>query len=63
MKERLGVGAEEVYFRLGALLSEAANTPEPRLLVNADALILEYNSKETNAKYFERIADLQKISS
>lgn len=62
MKE-LESSAEEVYFRLGALLREALPDPAPALKVNYDGLVLEYTGQlpsGNKAKYFEKVARFKK---
>lgn len=49
---------EEVIFSLEVVLKEAANIPEPRLIINANAIVVEYNTFNTNRKRFERIATI-----
>ena len=49
---------DSVIFRLEVLMREAKDSPQPRLLVNADALVLEYNDALTGAKVFEKVAAL-----
>ena len=49
---------EAIIFKLEVLMREAKSSPEPRLLVNADAIVIEYNDALTGAKVFEKVARL-----
>lgn len=49
---------DEIIFNLEVMLRAAKDSPQPRLLVNANALVVEYNDAATNAKIFEKVATL-----
>lgn len=56
--------AMTVEWRIGVWLREADTKKfEPRLHVNGDALVIEYNDKETGHKRFEKISGVKKKSS
>lgn len=57
---------ETVLFRLQNILLEAREDPAPRLHVNSDGLVVEYNTKfpsGAQTKFFEKIARFQKNNS
>jgi hypothetical protein len=49
---------DQVIFQLEVALRGASVSPEPRLIVNAGSLVVEYNALENNSKHFDKIATL-----
>jgi len=51
--------AESVAFAIEVALREARSYPAPILHMNADGLVIEYNSASTGAKIFEKLSRLE----
>lgn len=65
MGTKLKGSAENIAFRIRTFCVYEADVEkfEPKLHMNADALVLEYNEKGTGYKRFEKIAGLTKNNS
>lgn len=60
--EEPGVVADRINF----LLRDAVDNPEPKLRINSNGLVLEYNIKVPSgrqAKFFEKVAEFVKNNS
>lgn len=55
--------AESVAFAIEVALREARSYPAPILHMNADGLVIEYNSVSTGGKIFEKISRLERNNS
>ena len=57
--------AEAVVFRISSFCTHEADLKkfQPKLHINSDALVLEYNDKSTGHKMFEKICGVKKKSS
>lgn len=55
--------AESVAFAIEVALREARSCPAPILHMNADGLVIEYNSASTGGKIFEKISRLERNNS
>lgn len=65
MRNELEESADTVVFRITTFCFYEADTEkfEPRLHMNNDGLVLEYNEKSTGYKRFEKISELKKNNS
>lgn len=64
MSIKLNKPAEAIWWEIGAWLREADTEKfEPRLHMNSDGLVLEYNEKGTGYKRFEKISEVRKNNS
>lgn len=57
--------ADTVVFRISSFCTYEADIKkfEPKLHLNSDGLVLEYNDKETGHKRFEKISGVKKNNS
>ena len=62
---RLKGNAENIAFRLRTFCVYEADVEKfmPKLHMNSDGLVLEYNEKGTGYKRFEKIAEVEKNNS
>lgn len=62
-RNTLALPAGDVANRIEWCLREAKDCPEPILHMNNDGLVIEYNSRATGSKIFEKICNLAPKSS
>ena len=61
MTKKATKSVESIIHELEVILRECRNDCDPVLQVNADAIVVEYNSRYNNAKFFDRICGLEDI--